>query len=298
MSNSAEVATAGEGKSSSLSDAELSAFWDGIVANGDAARAMAAQFVSRHSVDDVVHTAAINFLESLEPRKKRRFPKTNDEFRRRFLVAVRNHAIDCVRGVRVSKNKRPNPLVHSHWGVVTEPVVGGSKTGDRRLDRVFARNDDGKYDAPAPTELRAQDTIDQLDYLLRSCVDDLPPMQQKVIQQTFFEKRKRAEVARRLGKSESTYDNHLQAAFRSLRDQLEQVVELFTDIDRSLWYDFIEDLCERYEASVLRRASVKKGKRSNLKGKRSNLEGKASNLEGERSNSDGEEGKDSRAGAA
>jgi hypothetical protein len=108
---------------------------------------------------------------------------------------------------------------------------------------------------------------------------------------TFFEGRKQAEVAQRLGISVNTYDNHLQAAFRSLRDQLAQVVELFTDTDRSLWYDFIEDLCERYEASVLRRASGKKGKRSTSKGDRSNFDG-------DRSTSERDRGKKSHAGAA
>ena len=86
MSNSAEVAIAGEGNSPSpsLSDAQLSAFWAGIVSHLDAARRMAGLFVARESVDDVVNTAAILFVESLEPPKKARFPKTDDEFRRRF----------------------------------------------------------------------------------------------------------------------------------------------------------------------------------------------------------------------
>ena len=288
MSNSAEVAIAGERKSPSpsLTEAQLSAFWAGILSHTDAARRMAGRFVARESVDDIVHTAASHFVESLEPPKRAPFPKTDDEFRRRFLVIVRNHAINCIHDSHASG--RP---IHSHWGVETEPMVGGHHVADRELDRVFARNDDAKYDAPASAELRAQDTTDQLDYLLRSCVEDLPPQQQKIINETFFEKRKRAEVARRLGISESTYDNHLQAAFRSLRDQLAQVVELFTDVDRSLWYDFIEDLCERYEASILRRACAKKGKRPTSKGDRSNFEG-------DRSNSEHDRGKNSRAGAA
>jgi hypothetical protein len=58
-----------------------------------------------------------------------------------------------------------------------------------------------------------------------------------------------------------------------LRAQLAQVVELFTDVDRSLWYDFIEELCDRDEAACPRRMSGKKGKRSTSKGDRSNFEG-------------------------
>jgi hypothetical protein len=89
----------------------------------------------------------------------------------------------------------------------------------------------------------------------------------------------------------NTYDVHLQAPFRSLRAQLAHVVELFTDVDRSLWYDFIEELSERHDASRLRRASAKKGKRSTSKSDRSNFEG-------DRSNSERDRGNNSRAGAA
>jgi DNA-binding CsgD family transcriptional regulator len=40
-------------------------------------------------------------------------------------------------------------------------------------------------------------------------------MQCQIILETLFERRKRAEVAPRLGISEHTYDNHVQDAFRS-----------------------------------------------------------------------------------
>ena len=158
MSNSSEVATAGEEQlpSAPLSDAQLSGFWDGIVANLDAARRMAARFVSRESAEDVAHSALVLFKESLEdPKKPAPFPATADQFRRRFLAIVRNHAIDCVRPSVVAE--RP---VHSHWAEAPEPVVGGRKIADRELDRVFARNDEGEYDAPAPTERRAKDGLD------------------------------------------------------------------------------------------------------------------------------------------
>src|SRR5689334_5617423 len=114
MSNSAEVAIAGAGHStsSSLSEAQLSAFWAGILSHTDAARRMAGLFVSRENVDDIVHTATIHFVESLEPPRKARFPKTDDEFRRRFLVIVRNHAINCIH----DRNASEHPI-HTHWGV-------------------------------------------------------------------------------------------------------------------------------------------------------------------------------------
>jgi DNA-binding CsgD family transcriptional regulator len=129
------------------------------------------------------------------------------------------------------------------------------------------------------------------DQIHRRHLPDLQRIQCQIILETFSERRKRAEVAQRLGISVHTYDNHLQAAFRSYRAQLAQVVELFIDVDRSLWCDFIEELCERDEASVLRRVSGKKGKRSTSKGDRSNFEG-------DRSNSERDRGKNERAGAA
>jgi RNA polymerase sigma factor (sigma-70 family) len=264
MSSSAEVATAGEGSSlpPSLSEAQLSVFWEGIVANGDDARRMAVRFVGRQSVDDVVNTAAILFAESLQrPKKPRAFPATDDDFRRQFLVIVRNHAIDCVRDSNAAE--RP---VHSHWAEEPEPVVGGRKVADRALDRVFARNGDGKYDAPAPAERRAKDDAGELDQILRCHLPDLSRMQREIIVETFFEKRKRAEVARRLGISVKTYDNHLQAAFRSLRQLLAKDADEFTNVDRSVWYDLIEALRERYEAARLRMPSGKRGNGSTTDG--------------------------------
>ena len=102
---------------------------------------------------------------------------------------------------------------------------------------------------------------------------DLPRMQREVISETFFQGRKRAEVAKRLGISVNTYDNHLQAAFRALRHLVSKDADLFTEADRSVWYDAIEGLRERYEASRIRRVSTQTRDRSNLKGDRSITEG-------------------------
>ena len=74
--------------------------------------------------------------------------------------------------------------------------VGGRRAGDRELDRVFARNDHGKYDALA-----------------------------------------------------------------------------FIELDRSAWFDLIEELGERYKAARVLRVSGKKGNRSLSEGDRSMLEG-------------------------
>jgi RNA polymerase sigma factor (sigma-70 family) len=282
MSNSDDVAAAGEGDSpaSALSDEQLAAFWAGIVSNQDAARRMARRFVSRHSADDVVNSAAILFVESLQrPRKPAQFPETDHDFRRRFLAIVRNHAIDCVRPG--DHGDRP---VHAHWGDEPEPVVGGRKVADRELDQVFSRNDDGKYDAPAPVELRDKDRADELDQLLRCHLPTLPRMQRQVVEETFFQGRKRAEVAQRLGISVNTYDNHLQAGFRALRHLLSKDADVFTEVDRSVWYDLIEELRERYEASRVRRVSRQPRE--------------LSNAERERSNPERDGGKSSRSGAA
>ena len=91
--------------------------------------------------------------------------------------------------------------------------------------------------------------------------------------ETFFEARKRAEVARRLGISVHTYDNYVQAAFYSLRHRLTQDADVFTDFDRSLWYDRIEELRARDAAARRRRASGTTGERSTTEGERSTTEG-------------------------
>jgi len=50
-------------------------------------------------------------------------------------------------------------------------------TPDRALDQVFARNDEGEYDAPAPVPRRPLDDLDNLHNILRSQLDELTPAQ-------------------------------------------------------------------------------------------------------------------------
>ena len=52
-----------------------------------------------------------------------------------------------------------------------------------------------------------------------------------------------------------TYDDHLSTAFRSLRHPLTHDVDVRSNVDRSLWYDLIEELRERGAAARLRCAS-------------------------------------------
>jgi hypothetical protein len=82
-----------------------------------------------------------------------------------------------------------------------------------------------------------------------------------------------------------TDDNHLQAAICALRHLSTQDANACTDIDRSLWYDVIEELHERHETVCRRRASGKRGERSHCEGDRSNIEGDRSNLGGDRGKS-------------
>jgi RNA polymerase sigma factor (sigma-70 family) len=289
MSNSAEVATAGEGDStpSPLSDDQLAAFWSSILSHQEHARATARRLVSRQTVDDVVNTAALLFLESFQRRRKpAKYPQTDQAFGRQYLAIVRNHAIDCIRDS--ASAKRP---VHSHWGKETEPIVGGRKIANRALDRVFARNDAGDYDAPAPALARDKDDLDTLDQILRHHLATLPRMQRQVLTETFLEKRKRAEVARRLGISVHTYDNHLQAGFSALRRLLSQDADTYTEVDRTVWYDLVEELRELYDASRVRRVPRKTRDLSAPAGDRSSSAS-------DRSNSAGDRGKSARHDAA
>jgi len=104
----------------------------------------------------------------------------------------------------------------------------------------------------------------------------------RVGDETFFEGRTRAQIVKRRGISASTYDNHPQAAYRSVRTGMMEVVELSTDFDRPYWYDLVEILNERHTARQLRRQSRKKGKRSTSQHKRSTFTGEASTVPPER----------------
>jgi hypothetical protein len=174
--------------------------------------------------------------------------------------------------------------VHSQSGVVSEPTVSGNNVADRELDSVFARNDERKYAAPAPAARREQDDVEQLRHILERHLDDLSHAQREILVESFFDEEKRADIAARRGMTESTYDNHRQAAFRALRESLAVDVEASTDIDRSIWYDRVEELIERRAARLRGHSSSKKGKRSNSKGKRGNARGEGTNAEGKRGN--------------
>jgi DNA-directed RNA polymerase specialized sigma24 family protein len=64
-------------------------------------------------------------------------------------------------------------------------------------------------------------------------------MRRQIILEALFEGRERADVTRRLGINVNTNDNHCRTAFRSLRHLFSQDAEVFTHVDRSLWYDRI-----------------------------------------------------------
>jgi DNA-binding CsgD family transcriptional regulator len=172
--------------------------------------------------------------------------------------------------------------VHSHWGIDPEPEIGGHNLADRELDTLFARNDHGKYDAPAPTVRRAKDDLDVLQSILRSHMEDLSETERVIIQETYFEEQSRDEIAARRGISLNTYDNHRKAACRKLRESMMRVVDFCSDIDLPDWYDRLEDMNKRHAARQRRRASRKKGNRSSSGGDRSNFEGDRSNSRGAR----------------
>jgi RNA polymerase sigma factor (sigma-70 family) len=256
-----------------LSEAQLDAFWAGIVANLDAARRMAARFVSSQSVEDVVHTAAQLFVEDAKRSKKPEpFPASAERFRRTFLRMVRNHALDCVRDSR-----RPACPVHSHWGIDPEPFIAGRNVADRELDTIFARNDDGKYDAPAPTVRRAKDDLNGLHYILRAHLEDLSQTQREILLEAYFEEQSPDEIAARRGITLNTYHNHRKAAFTKLRESMMAVADFSSDIDLPDWYDRVEEMNKRHAARQRRRSARKKENRSNSGGDRSNFDGDASN---------------------
>ena len=87
----------------------------------------------------------------------------------------------------------------------------------------------------------------------------------------------------RRGISTSTYDNHLQAAYRALRTAMMKVVKTSKGADRPSWYDLVEVLNERHAAKQRRRTSCEKGKRSTSQHKRSSSQHERSSFKGEAS---------------
>jgi RNA polymerase sigma factor (sigma-70 family) len=290
-SNSDNASSAGEAQPTAgrLSDAQLATFWDGILANLDAARRVARKIVSRQDVDDVVHTAAVRFVESLQGPKPSTFPATDGQFQALFLDIARRYGIDCVRN-----NKHPALPIRSHWGVAWEPVVRGHNVADRPLDSVFVRNDEGDYDAPAAAARREQDDIDELRRILEVHLDGLSQAQREILVESFFNEGKRADIAARRGITVSTYDNHRQAAFKALRESLAADVEASTGIDRSIWYDRIEELIERRASRLRGRSSSKKGKRPPYEGKHGTSEGESGTSEGKGGTAEGKSGNSQR----
>jgi RNA polymerase sigma factor (sigma-70 family) len=261
-----------------LSEAQLEVCWARIAANRKAAIRVAGRFVSKERAEDVVHTAALRFVENAQQSTNPEpFPANKDQFRRKFLKAVRNHAYDCVRD-----SKRPACPVHSHWGIDPEPELRGHNLADRALDTLFARNDHGKYDAPAPTVRRDKDDLNGLHDILRNHMEDLSPTEREIVEETYFQEQPRDEIAARRGISLNTYDNHRKAACRKLRDSMMAVIDFSTDIDLPDWYDRIEEMNKRHSARQRRRASRKKENRSSSGGDRSKFEGDRSNSRGDR----------------
>ena len=128
-----------------------------------------------------------------------------------------------------------------------------------------------------------QDDIDELHQILKRHLDDLSPAQGEILVERFFEEGKRADIAARRGIIESSYDNHRQTAFKA-RESLAADVEVSTGIDRSIWYDHLEELIERRAVRLRGCSSSKKGKCLNSEGKRGNSEGKRRYARGERRN--------------
>jgi len=129
-----------------------------------------------------------------------------------------------------------------------------------------------------------QDDIDELHQILKRHLDDLSPAQGEILVESFFEEGKRADIAARRGMTESTYDDHRQTAFKALRESLAVDVEVSAAIDRSIWYDHLEELIERRVVRLRGCSSSKKGKCLNSEGKRRYARGERPYARGERRN--------------
>ena len=155
--------------------------------------------------------------------------------------------------------------------------------------------DRGNDDAPALTERRAKDALDELHQIFRCHLDDVWQTQFEVIVEAFFTGRKRAAVAAPVRSVVSTSDNQLHAAFRMLRASLKGVIDISSDMGRVPWYDRIQQPFERHAAAQCRRVCGTKDERSNVEGERGNSAHERGNSACERGNSAHERGKNARA---
>ena len=71
--------------------------------------------------------------------------------------------------------------------MVWKPVVRGHNVADRELDSVFARNDQGEYDAPTAAARHEQDDVDQLHQILELHLDNLSQAEREIVVERFFE---------------------------------------------------------------------------------------------------------------
>jgi Zn-finger nucleic acid-binding protein len=181
-----------------------------------------------------------------------------------------------------------NQTTRAGVGIDPEPDIRGRHLADRELDSVFARNDEGKYDAPAAKSRREQDDVEQLRHILERHLDKLSQARREILVESFFGEGKRADIAARRGITVSTYDNHRQAAFKALRESLAADVEASTGIDRSIWYDRVEELIERRAARLRGGSSSDKHKLSKVRGKGGTSRGEGANSEDERASSEDE----------
>ena len=141
-----------------------------------------------------------------------------------------------------------------------------------RLDTVFARNDHGKCDGPAPAVRRAEHDLNGLRDILRHHLEDLlSRTKREIILETSFGEQSRDDIVARRGISLNTYDNHRKAACCRVRDSMMAVVAFSTEIDLPDWYDGIEEMSKRHAARQRRGASRKKEKPSTIEGDRPNF---------------------------
>lgn len=98
-------------------------------------------------------------------------------------------------------------------------------------DGVFARNDQGNYDAPATTVRRASVNVDGLPHMSGNHLDNMSQTHREIVVDQFVEEWKGASIAARRGIRVNTSCTHSAAAFNTLRHSITTVAALSTEID-------------------------------------------------------------------
>jgi len=254
-----------------LTDEQYTTFWTWYKTSLKAGRKFARKYVEKGDGWDVVDDAVVAMLDEMTREiAPRPFPKTEGQFCGRFFTKVRDRAVDYRRGCAPAEHP-----VRTRWGKA-ERRLPARFSPDRPLWKIFdsldaeaiaVANEEPEPCAfvvhhELPLGLRRYPHLNwnafnlELVTFLNNCVyARLPIGQGKVIGETYFTvsdepktPRSRKEIAKKLGISVKTYDEHHRRAIEKLRPMVAGWSRSFDPYDENPWPGIIEAMSLSWKA--------------------------------------------------